>query len=55
VRLVVISCDNLQVSKKTETKKDNRMDISGVFAIQCSHVVVHSLVNLISGEEYVLI
>jgi hypothetical protein len=31
------------------------MDISGVFAIQCSHVVVHSLVDLIGGEEYVTV
>jgi hypothetical protein len=51
VRPIEVSCDNLKVSQKMEMKKNNRMDINGVFAIQCSHIVVHSLVDLPGGEE----
>jgi hypothetical protein len=53
VKPVDVSCDNLKVSQKMETKKNTRMDINGVFAIQCSHIVVQSLVDLPGGEQYV--
>jgi hypothetical protein len=45
------ACGSLKVAQNQEKTKTAGMDISGVCAVQCDHILVHSMVDLHKGEQ----